>query len=851
MVTKIKEQKVELSEETKEALRKILTDLNKILDQLPGQAKAAAGILATILGYGKPKVKSEFTPEDVSDMIQSLESLKEVGAKLGASTRQKILAIIRQLQELLGEVPYYKAPYKLPYYKAPSHYYYYGYPRKKGYGYPYAKLGQNFTEHVQLLEAVEDTEGLQWKVILLRSGLTRGGRREYTPQAIRDGQRLFANNDVPCYMNHPSSEEEALGRKLEDKAGWYEDVRVEEVDGSEALVGTLNVLQTSPLAPLLREAWERGKPELVGFSFNGKGTLRNVFVEGRIRQIVENLEEVFSVDAVAEPAAGGRPVALLANMEREEQDMIEGLKTKEELLALLNEVNPELAAQLEEQKPKMYCAACGWSGAEAEDKTCPSCGGALEPYKAPAKASGLGEQEVGAEEEIKANVPSEIKAFEEKLRQLEEQNKILQCSALLRETLAQSTLPDPIKGKIERKFANRVFEEAELKDTLREEEEVYSQLQREKPVSRVKIGTSELDKMQKAMDGLFEGTAVDGVQPFRSLKEAYAVFKGIPILDVEVSEIIRESYGFSSSGRLLEAITATTFANLLGDSITRRMIKWYREPLYDDWRLIASSIVDVADVRAQERIRIPGYNTLPEVDWGGTYAEAVTASDEKITIDLTKKGILESITDKVIINDDLNAIREIPRRLALAAKAGLYKAVFDLLEDNATYDVDSKTLFHADHNNQTTSALSYAAIGTAKAAMRNQKVPGTTELPLSLAPRYLVVPPALEALARTLRDSEYAPKGTAFEGDTNIHRGTFDVIVVPTFDDPNNWYMVADPALCPTIEVDFYGGREPQLFTEAPNTGSQFTADKVTYKVRFIWGVDLLDYRGFYGGIVA
>jgi hypothetical protein len=52
--------------------------------------------------------------------------------------------------------------------------------------------------------------------------------------------------------------------------------------------------------------------------------------------------------------------------------------------------------------------------------------------------------------------------------------------------------------------------------------------------------------------------------------------------------------------------------------------------------------------------------------------------------------------------------------------------------------------------------------------------------------------------------------------------------------------------------VGFFQGRqEPELFVaDNPTVGSMFTNDQILYKIRFIFGVGVLDFRGFYGGIV-
>ena len=70
--------------------------------------------------------------------------------------------------------------------------------------------------------------------------------------------------------------------------------------------------------------------------------------------------------------------------------------------------------------------------------------------------------------------------------------------------------------------------------------------------------------------------------------------------------------------------------------------------------------------------------------------------------------------------------------------------------------------------------------------------------------------------------------------------------------DDDNWQIITDPKKNPTAEIGFLGGRrEPELFIQdQPNIGSFLTADRVTWKIRHIYGGDVLDHRGYAGSIL-
>jgi len=274
-------------------------------------------------------------------------------------------------------------------------------------------------------------------------------------------------------------------------------------------------------------------------------------------------------------------------------------------------------------------------------------------------------------------------------------------------------------------------------------------------------------------------------------------------------------------------------------------------PVYDEWRQIVSDIVPLKDFKAQRLIRLGYFGTLPKVLSGGTYQVLASPAEEEGTYEPEKYGALAEWTWEQAINDDLKALQKIPKKLALSAKATVYRAVFDLIATNAKTPYDNVDLFHANHGNLRTNALSSDELTQAKIAMRSQTALDSDVHYLSIKPRFMLVPVELEATAKQLRNSEVEVTTNKDATVANPHFETFDIIVVDYWTDPNNWYLVADPRLIPTIEVGFLGGREvPEMFTENPGAGSSFYADKVVFKIRYVFGVSIVDHRGFHGNIV-
>jgi hypothetical protein len=280
------------------------------------------------------------------------------------------------------------------------------------------------------------------------------------------------------------------------------------------------------------------------------------------------------------------------------------------------------------------------------------------------------------------------------------------------------------------------------------------------------------------------------------------------------------------------------------------MVAMYAQPSLQNWRQIVSSIIPVADFRTQRIDRLGGYGTLPAVNQGAPYQPLTSPADEEVTYAITKRGGTEDLTLEMIANDDVRAIGNIPKRLGMAASRTLHNFVWDFIATNPTL-YDSVALFHATHANTTAAALSQSAVSTLRGLMRSQTGYGDSSNILSLTPKFLIVPNELEELAYQLCTSAVAiPSTPAGPTDTpNIHQG-LQHIVVDYLTDANDWFLIADPNMCPTIEVGFYQGREaPELFTQADQTvGSMFSADKLTMKIRHIYSGAVVEYRGMQRG---
>ncbi|TYK50575.1 hypothetical protein [Actinomadura decatromicini] len=371
----------------------------------------------------------------------------------------------------------------------------------------------------------------------------------------------------------------------------------------------------------------------------------------------------------------------------------------------------------------------------------------------------------------------------------------------------------------------------------------------------VQVTTEARDKKVAALDEMLS------YQPkgpaYRSLREAYMDLTGArpDFLGEDFNRrILRESFGagFDSAMRAAESMDSASWAQVLGDAVTRRLIAEYGVPNLMVWQQIVSSTPTGLDFRTQRRGRVGGYGTLPTVAEGQPYQPLPSPPDEEATYAITKKGGTEDLTLEMIANDDIQALRSIPFRLGRAASQTLYRFVFDFFPTNAATTYDATALFHTNHaNTDNPAALGQSALSAGRRKMRRQAAYGDGSDILSIVPKFLIVPTDLEELAYQLCSSEHAIPSTGNDpaDRPNIHRGLVP-LVIDYYADASDWFLTADPMLCPTIEIGFYGPTtEPELFTQSdPNVGSMFNADKFTYKIRHVYSGTVLDHRGMYRG---
>ena len=686
-------------------------------------------------------------------------------------------------------------------------------------------------EVVSLVEAKEgEVAGRSWDVVLIRPGKSKN--QTYYPEAVlRKAVPLFEG--APAISRSDDEHTWDANRSVKNIVGLYSEVAYRE----GALRGKLNILEDGAwLHNKMVEARALGRNDLFGLSIVAGGTATIKKHKGEMVRYVEAIDRVSSVDPVINPAAGGRFVQLAAAEDASLEGEIEMLK---KWLTLIEAKRPDLL-----------------KGKDLEAITEPE-------IMALAGQCMLSEAEITALKATEAKKEPETKVnLTEAETRIVEAEKRFECRMLLGEKLADCKLPPATVTRIRENFNGKVFTEAELDSGIKAERDYLALFDKSGQVTgaggQTGITVDVRERKIAAVQGFFmreaQKVGEEMVAPYRSLKEMYQDVTGDKYLTGQLREAVnlRQMANFPVMGHFAESMISTTLSDILYDAMHKKMIADYRMPGMDQYKLLVSDIVPVQDFRNNYRGRMGGYADLPAVAERGDYGPLTSPGDEKAYYAITKRGGTEDITLEMIANDDVGAVRKIPERLALAAKSTLFNFVVGLMTSNPTCTYDSTALFEASsHVNYSASGLSLSAssLNSIRVAMRNQTPYGQTNIPLGIVPKFLWIPNELEDLANKLCNAMVnliSAGTTEISNMPNLHHGITPV-VMDIWTDATDFY-VSGPRENPMIELGFFQGREePELFLQSqPTQGSMFTADKMTWKIRHIYGGHWLDHRNVY-----
>jgi hypothetical protein len=687
------------------------------------------------------------------------------------------------------------------------------------------QIQEGQSEIRQLCRIIEsqqlDTAGHEVRVTVLQGGKSANGY-SYDPLALQTVAQMVEG--AQAYADHGPPDE--VVRSVRDIVGFYHNAQYIPASGAQLgrVEANLHIMdQASWLWDIIQESFQAGQPNLIGLSIDIFGQYQ--FNQGLGAKEVTRVVSLNSCDVVTRPSAGGSFQRILHHQTPRKGDH--------------KIMDPTTTQDPPEQKKP-----------EAENNN----------------------QQQKIQEAIQQNsrMMEQMQLIESQRKELEalmHQTKLGQSQLNLERRLQESILPSATKAQIRTKFKDRIFEDAELEAEMTSMLTMLAELTKDGLVrghgydkAAITSGQiTETEKVAAAFDMLFDLDVDDkfrGVPRFSGIREAYEVASGghnplygissmAALGNIRVSE--HAPMGWiegMGKGRIQEADTTTaSFSYLLGTSMNKRLVKDY-QAWPAEWQKFCT-IAPIRDFKQQTRVRLGAFSSLSIVPEDSAYTTQ-TIQDSAATYVPQKRGNIVAVTRETIINDDLQAIKQIPTKLAVAAAYTLAEFVYAFLTTNPTI-YDGTQLFASGHgSNNGSSSLSSAAMQSGVTVMREQT--NFASKRIGLRPRFLIVPPELEFSAMVITQSAGVP-GSA-NNDINPMLGYCLPIVSPQITSTTAWYLACDPREIDTIEIGFVGGATNPilLIQDSPLLGNNFNYDVISYKCRHEYGACVIDYRGLYQG---
>ena len=335
----------------------------------------------------------------------------------------------------------------------------------------------------------------------------------------------------------------------------------------------------------------------------------------------------------------------------------------------------------------------------------------------------------------------------------------------------------------------------------------------------------------------------------QTLDAAHKRFKGrVGLQEILLEAAWANGYGgrsFRSDMRgVLEAAFSTfTLPGILSNTANKFLLQGF-EGVESTWRAIAARR-SVSDFKQVTSYRLTGGFEYEEVGPDGELKHA-QVGEESFTNQAKTYGRMFSLTRTDLINDDLDALTAVPRRLGRGGALKLNDVFWTEFLNNAAF-------FTAGNNNYADGADTAMGIdGLTKAEQLFLDQVDPDGHPLAVTPIILLVPNAIYALAGQLMNateiredgntskSKY-PTNNPHAGKFRAQRSSYLSNAAYTGNSTKAWYLLADPNDLPVIEVAFLNGQERPTVESAD---ADFNTLGIQMRGYHDFGVAKQDHRG-------
>lgn len=344
------------------------------------------------------------------------------------------------------------------------------------------------------------------------------------------------------------------------------------------------------------------------------------------------------------------------------------------------------------------------------------------------------------------------------------------------------------------------------------------------------------DQVQQAAHTAFLGRI--GLQQLMTSIAASNGYRGSEVIRTngQLQQVVQFGFG-GPAVRMAEGASYIDGGNIFANVMNKFMLAGYNA--VDASYQYVCAKRSVKDFKPTKSIALLGDTMFEQVGKDGELKHG-KLGDQAFANQADTYGKLLTITRQDTINDDLGILTATPKKIGRGGALKRNQLVWGVYMNPGNDDGGSTAFYAATHTLPkgqsgnanykagTDTVLSSGGLTIAQTMFRNQVDPDGD--PLACEPAVLVVGPSNEVTAMELLKSinlVYGGASAAKQGNLNVFSGRFKLAVSPYLENTNYtgnsltaWYLQADPADIPVLEICYLNGvEEPTVQSVAAAPG--------------------------------
>lgn len=309
----------------------------------------------------------------------------------------------------------------------------------------------------------------------------------------------------------------------------------------------------------------------------------------------------------------------------------------------------------------------------------------------------------------------------------------------------------------------------------------------------------------------------------------------------ESLRIARQRDGGDVRDMVGRALTSTDFPIILANIANKSLATGY-ETASETWQEWAGD-GSVSDFKTHTMVRASETDDLDEIPENDQYKYGdMTEGKEEYKI--ATYGKLFAISRQAIINDDLNALTNIPKNHGEAASRKIGDVCYAVVTANSAMG-DGVALFHTTTHGNLASSGAVVGVETLAAGIKAMKLQKDLQgkRRLNIKPNFFLAPATVEGTAEVFFASQWWDGSAKDATRTNPYAGNYFTRVYESRLDDDSltaWYLLGPKGK--TVVVYFLNGiKAPYMETKAG-----WSVDGAEYKVRIDCGAKAVDWKAMY-----